>query len=340
MKKHAETNLSNYPNLVVTKIRQLLGDFLDKTDEINLQAAETFPNDKILFALMVRSLSPDIPNAKLTKEEQLILDNALLEKGAVHKKSIEEIEKPIQSDKISIIEEAGLSLYDYEKLEQIYLNKRALNVMWEIIQNLLKQYPPDEFHYVFIGRSLEFLEILLKESSLAPTNVIPFFAASRQNNAYKFASENEKKFMKQRLQEHFKTFLPSKSQLGKKQILFLDFSRSFCAITAFNEIANDVITDDIKFKTLALSYKTPRIEISYLDTESSHDKLKRYNIDYMLFSYELGRYLEEDYFKYYSRYPKCEPVLESFRNPECKFPEKYLQFVKTLKKLIEEKGYS
>ncbi len=80
-KEQAERELSTYPSLIVVKIRQLLGVELDKasnqSDKINLKAAETFPEDKKLFALMVRSLSPDIPGAQLSEQEQEELDNAL-----------------------------------------------------------------------------------------------------------------------------------------------------------------------------------------------------------------------------------------------------------------------
>jgi len=67
------------PTIIITKIRQLLGDEMDKADTVNLQAAETFPNDRRLFALMVRSLSPDIPGVELSGEEQKVLNKALLD---------------------------------------------------------------------------------------------------------------------------------------------------------------------------------------------------------------------------------------------------------------------
>ncbi len=76
-KQQAESALVEYPNLVVPKIRQILGDELSKSDAINLQAAETFPNSRRLFALMVRSLSPDIQGAELTSEEKAELNKAL-----------------------------------------------------------------------------------------------------------------------------------------------------------------------------------------------------------------------------------------------------------------------
>lgn len=62
------------------KIREILGDKLGVSDYINLRAAEAFPRNNRLYALMVRSLSPDIPSAKLSSKEQEELDEALRNK--------------------------------------------------------------------------------------------------------------------------------------------------------------------------------------------------------------------------------------------------------------------
>lgn len=76
-KQKAEALLSKYPLLVEPKIRQFLDDILTKSDEINLKAAETFPDNQELFALMVRNLSPDIPGAELSDDEKAKLEKAL-----------------------------------------------------------------------------------------------------------------------------------------------------------------------------------------------------------------------------------------------------------------------
>lgn len=76
-KQEAEAILPNHPDLVMEKTMQLLGMKISRSDEINLKAAEKFPNDNRLFALMIRHLSSDMPGAQLSKTEQAELEIAL-----------------------------------------------------------------------------------------------------------------------------------------------------------------------------------------------------------------------------------------------------------------------
>lgn len=62
--------------IIELKIRQLLGDeTLNFADRINLQAAETFPKEERLRWLLLRDLSVDMPEVRLTPVEKKELDD-------------------------------------------------------------------------------------------------------------------------------------------------------------------------------------------------------------------------------------------------------------------------
>lgn len=76
----ASSELPNNPRLIRARVQQLLGGVIDFNDEVNLEAALLFPNNKRLFMLMVRHLSTDVPSMALNDEEADELKEALKNK--------------------------------------------------------------------------------------------------------------------------------------------------------------------------------------------------------------------------------------------------------------------
>ena len=69
------------PALVERKTKILLGDQESMTDRINFTAADAFPDDLNLRGLLVRHLSWDVPDARLSEQERTQLQQALDAQG-------------------------------------------------------------------------------------------------------------------------------------------------------------------------------------------------------------------------------------------------------------------
>jgi hypothetical protein len=113
-----------------------------------------------------------------------------------------------------------------EEIVPLQLTGPAYVSEWEQLRDIaltiIRQYPPDRFHYVGIGQSPTPIIAILQNLSLGATNVpLSDIETHMRRILDKRAPD---KAMKAMLYEHFGRFLPADEKLGGRQILVMDVS--------------------------------------------------------------------------------------------------------------------
>jgi hypothetical protein len=107
----------------------------------------------------------------------------------------------------------------------------------EIAQNIMEQYPPDQYHYIGVGRSPAAITAYMKAqghdaSNLPLTKFRHGAKIPHQNSTPPLDLDKEAEYMK-----HFDEFLPKPKALGKKNIVTLDYTpNGGSLVAAYNYI--------------------------------------------------------------------------------------------------------
>lgn len=117
----------------------------------------------------------------------------------------------------SLAEEAQVSA---PYLSQVF-NSKTLQEAQSIQKQVLRFYPPERYHYVFVGRSLTLIRALMEAQGVAQTG-LPLRGKSIDLS---FSSEFGQRQIPE-LQNHLRNHLPAQELWQGKELVLLDFTSS------------------------------------------------------------------------------------------------------------------
>lgn len=116
-----------------------------------------------------------------------------------------------------------------------------------ITENLLKRYPPEQFHFLAIGRSPTLIMAYASTvqdfyMSQLPLSDFTEFSETRQSLAGFKVSPMPPKNLKL-LHEHFDLFIPSQKELAGRKLLVLDYAITGVSLMSAYEYINDYLKE-------------------------------------------------------------------------------------------------
>lgn len=194
-----------------------------------------------------------------------------------------------------------------QDIAALFGQKSTVNEALHITQRILKIYPPQKYHYVFVGRSLALIKALMDSKGI-PTTGLPFRGKSFDLS---FSAANAQEVAAS-IRKHLEGHLPSASQRQGKELVLLDFTVSGAGLYTAQKVLDWYYNHSERLNLLRVTthpFSLSSITPSFLNTY--HNKSIRVSSDSMFakhllnsnfdsyagygtFNISTGQYLEYD----------------------------------------------
>ncbi len=145
-----------------------------------------------------------------------------------------------------------------EREEGLPFNRRDILKFEEIKDRILKFYPPEHYHYIFVGRSLTMVRALMDLQNISNTG-LPFNGKSIDLSfSSSFGQELEES-----LRLHFEEYLPDEINRAGKEFVLLDFTSSGAGLLTARKALNWYYQNSQPLHLLRVT-TTPSLSLSKL----------------------------------------------------------------------------
>lgn len=188
-------------------------------------------------------------------------------------------------------------------------NDRTVNEAQEITKQIQNIYPPQKYHYIFVGRSLALIKGLFEIKGLELTS-LPFRGKNVDINFESYAGQK----LKALILEHFSSHLPQPEEIKNKDLVLLDFTVSGAGLRTAKKLLDWYYKGQKTLHTLEVTSEL-RFFKNYIPRFNGKTKVIRINTDSMmslhLLNSNFDRYAGHGTFNIYSgEYLEYEPQTE------------------------------
>lgn len=164
----------------------------------------------------------------------------------------------------------------------------------DLTTEMMKQFPPDKYHYVFVGRSPVTLAAFTHSLDPSLMTNLPGSGFSFVHRLYQdYEGKPDRMFdlFNGKINEHFKRFLPSAREVEGKKILVVDYAREGESLAGFEGAIKRYYGKDVAVEALALTDPT-KSEGSALATKKGYHQISLRPYPTLRRGFETGQYEE------------------------------------------------
>lgn len=193
------------------------------------------------------------------------------------------------------------------QVSDVFGQNQTVSQAVNITQRILKTYPPERYHYIFVGRSLTLIKVIMDSMGVSNTG-LPFRGKTFDLTFSSADARNNADLIKAHLDKH----LPRASERNGKELVLLDYTNSGAGLNTAQKVLDwyygykerlnllRVTTNPLSLSSVTPSflnqYHSKSIRISAESMFARH--LLNSNFDayagYGTFNISSGRYLDYD----------------------------------------------
>ncbi|MEH2202735.1 MAG: hypothetical protein V7K53_01475 [Nostoc sp.] len=268
----------------------------------------------------------------------------------------------LQREEISSEDELKMKP-EVDIIQREELSKGEYDQIKELVENIEKQYPPEKYYYIGMGKSPTPIIAFMKAKGIPASNIPLSKFSPKPNNIRKEDRDkyknNEKQLtqeQKEELKRHFDNFVPQAGKLQGKNILLIDYTQSGRSLIASHAHIVEYLNEKAQEKKLRVNYidhgldnppKVVPLALYQKETHKAEEKLEELGLTNKIplpgslqDSQSLASQIGGEKYKKRAEFPDDYKIVKSppDKSQDIKrSPEKYDELVEQFRSFMEEK---
>lgn len=143
---------------------------------------------------------------------------------------------------------------DLDLVKAVFGTPNTLGQAKNITAKIMKTYPPEHYHYIFVGRSLTFIKVIMDNMNI-PNTGLPFRGKTFDLT---FSAQNAEE-VKEALIKHLDQHLPRPQERQGKDLVLLDFTSSGAGLNTAQKVLDWYYNGQERLHLLKVTTNLPSI---------------------------------------------------------------------------------